>query len=245
MQDYKDLKARIYDWIERANRTCSIVYTPFLVAQEVEELIKCASKQVHLEFDGGCLNANMKIVAIVPEYTNDQINFPLVKLHTRFAINYTEINHRDVLGAIMNSGIKREHLGDIIVEDNNIYVIAKDSVAEFIMNNVTKIKRTAVKFKTYEQTITNIERIEYMQKIVSSYRLDVIVASITNCSRKEASELIISGLVKVEHQVNQQTTTLLKEGCSISIRGYGRFILGAEKALSKKSNYIIEIGKYC
>ena len=63
-----------------------------------------------------------------------------------------DLNHRDFLGALMNLGIEREMVGDILITEsthsgkhNNAYIFCVDTVADYIAENLTKIRHTNVK----------------------------------------------------------------------------------------------------
>ena len=63
----------------------------------------------------------------------------IVPVMTIFA---DDLNHRDFLGALMNLGIKREMLGDILVIGKEACVFCRDSIADFIIENLTRIRHT-------------------------------------------------------------------------------------------------------
>ena len=63
-----------------------------------------------------------------------------------------ELSHRDVLGSLMNLGIEREMTGDIIMKAssrsgirNTAYVFCVSSIADYISENLTRIKHTSVR----------------------------------------------------------------------------------------------------
>ena len=52
---------------------------------------------------------------------------------------YYELSHRDILGAFMGMGCKREILGDIIFIPEGAQFVADKSFTSYIMNNLTQI----------------------------------------------------------------------------------------------------------
>ena len=70
---------------------------------------------------------------------DDYISIIKISYNKRFG----EINHRDVLGSIIGLGIKRECIGDIIV-DEDIFVYVIKEMEHFIVNNLIKIGRVSV-----------------------------------------------------------------------------------------------------
>lgn len=80
--------------------------------------------------------------------------FPISMIKIAAAIDKfsDDLNHRDFLGALMNLGIEREMIGDILVTESgstgkhcSAYVFCVDTVANYIIDNITQIKHTNVK----------------------------------------------------------------------------------------------------
>ena len=87
-----------------------------------------------------------KMACFYPKDLSCDISFPIsiveVKpLNNKFA---DDLNHRDFLGSLMNLGIERHLLGDILVKDNMAYIFAEKKMTDFICDNLTKIKHTSV-----------------------------------------------------------------------------------------------------
>lgn len=62
-----------------------------------------------------------------------------------------------------------------------------------------------------------------MTVIIASERLDAIVAGLTHLSRQKAKEMILQGLVQVNHIVLEAPDKMCDNNVTISIRGKGRF----------------------
>ena len=54
------------------------------------------------------------------------------------------LSHRDILGSLMALGIKRETVGDILIEEGRAVVFVCGDVKEYILNQVEKIGRVGV-----------------------------------------------------------------------------------------------------
>ena len=97
-----------------------------------------------------------------------------------------KLTHRDFLGSILSLGIERSTLGDIVIRDNVGYLFAKDDIASYIADSLTKIKHTDVKCEITqgmpegELYKTEIKRIQ-----ANGERLDAIVAKVFCISRKD------------------------------------------------------------
>ncbi len=153
--------------------------------------------------------------------------------------------HRDFLGALMNLGIKREMLGDIIVADNCGYLICLSQIAPYIKDNLTCIKHTNIKVTQIDNLPDNIIREpEPTELVVSSLRLDVLISAVYKLSRSEASKLFATGKVFVNSKITENTSYQTKENDIISVRGFGRFVFIAQLRKTKKDRFVAEIKKY-
>ena len=134
------------------------------------------------------------------------------------------MTHRDFLGSLVGLGIKRETLGDIIINNNKGYLFCLESIAPFIIDNLTKVKHTSVSCSICEELPKNILP-EPTEKtvIVSSLRLDGIISGVYNISRSKSSALIDSERVFINGKLSKSNSFPLKEDDIVSVRGHGRF----------------------
>lgn len=135
-----------------------------------------------------------------------------------------DLTHRDFLGSVLGLGIKRETVGDIIIKNNTGYIFCLDTVADFIIENLKKVRHTSVKCERVEETPEEVNP-EPTEKfiIVASERLDVIIAEIYNLSRSESNNLFLAKKVFVNGKLTENNSHKIKQGDIISVRGYGRF----------------------
>ena len=135
-----------------------------------------------------------------------------------------DLTHRDFLGSILGLGIKRETIGDIIISNNKGYVICLDSIAQYIIDNLTKVRHTSVYCESCDTLPTDaLPQPTEKTVIVSSLRLDGIISGVYNISRSKSSALIDSERVFINGKLTVRNTAPLKEEDIISVRGQGRF----------------------
>lgn len=72
---------------------------------------------------GGYENAQRK-VACFSSYETD-FEYGITILVSKVDLRFRKVSHKDVLGALMNLGIEREMLGDLIVEEDRIIILSK------------------------------------------------------------------------------------------------------------------------
>lgn len=155
------------------------------------------------------------------------------------------LSHRDYLGAIMNLGIKREVLGDILIKDKRAYVFCLEEIADYLCSELTRIKHTSIKISKIEGDIPELERkLEDFDILVTSPRIDAVVAALTKLSRSQASLLFREKKVLVNNRTCENNSMMLKESCTLSIRGYGKFIYIGEGGRTKKDRVFVKMQKY-
>lgn len=82
-----------------------------------------------------------------------------------------------------------------------------------------------------------------MNVLVSSMRLDKIIAAVLKLSRRQANQLIESEKVKLNYLVQPKVSHLIDIGDLISVRGYGRFTISRDNGLSKGGKHKLIIDR--
>ena len=156
-----------------------------------------------------------------------------------------ELNHRDFLGSIIGLGIEREKIGDIFIKDNKGYAFVHSSLSSFIAEELASVKHTAVRVEELTEIPDSLRpELEEVSLVVSSDRLDGIIAKLFKLSRDEAQRLVKSGLVFVDGAEINSASRALKEGEIISVRHHGRFRFAGENGQTKKDRLSVRIQKY-
>lgn len=157
-----------------------------------------------------------------------------------------KLTHRDFLGAILNLGIEREALGDIVIIDNVGYIFARESMATYIAESLIRVKHTDMKVSVVtELPEGRLYSTEKRTVQTSGERLDGVVAKVFCLSREDAQALFKKRLVFANGREIESTSYIPKTGEKISVRGHGRFIYLGVQSLSKKGklNIAVEIYK--
>ena len=196
-------------------------------------------------FDGGHEQAERTMLVCYPEYcdfSRDEY-MCLLKCTGRELAGLT---HRDYLGSLMGLGITRENIGDILVTDEGGYIFVKQEMAEYILQNLTKIGRRGIHIERCSPSdVTLPEReVKEVKGTVSSLRLDAVLSTAICLSRGKTADLIRAGLVEVNWENVQDVSAGVKEGDIISARGYGRMELAEIGGLTRKGRYAITIARF-
>ncbi|MBF0713623.1 RNA-binding protein [Gemella sp. GH3] len=222
------------------------ILTNFLTVLESNVLKKLAGQYniSKLEFFGGFEDAErVRAKVIVNEYYD--ISYNIVCLSSKFNSKFHSIKHKDVLGAVHNLGINYNRIGDIIVDNEQIFIFVDEQIASYIMLNLSRIGKAILNFEIIDnlENITITKEYKSTEIVASSFRLDIIVAKITNKSRSKVKEFLQKDYIKLNHIVINNGEKTCSVGDVISIRKYGRFVLKDFKQNNKTLKYRITVDK--
>lgn len=251
----KLILAKLSDKVRFCKTRNKIVNTEFLNLNQKNVITKGLAhlKEKNYIFDGGYEDAESKVLIIYPEKLTREMAEENIKNIIK-AIRVIVPNeqrgkyqHRDYLGTIMQFGLERERIGDILVYENQAYIIVLAENAQYIKDSLL----VTSKFKKSKIDIINIDEIEAKKpefediKItVLTPRLDNYVSEIAKTSRTEAARLIESELVSVNCKIETKLSKQIELGDIIIIRGKGKFIVSEYSHINRKDRQVIMLKKY-
>lgn len=191
---------------------------------------------------GGYGNSERKIISIYPSYMDpDTLEESLTCL--KIEGDLATLSHKDYLGALLNLGIKREKVGDILVHKDHGYIIVKDEIGDFILYNLEKIGNKNVNITNISFKDLEIPPVEYkeIKKFLTSLRIDLVISEAFNLSRKDSMDIVKRGFVKINWEPIDKPTKEVNEGDVVSVRGYGRFVLYSIDGLSRKGRMMTNV----
>ena len=230
---------------ELYNRAFEREYKVFSEFLNLEEQSILANSYLPCKTYGGYNMAERVIAGFGEDIENRDFPIKFLVISPVMQKFADSLSHRDFLGALMNLGIKREMLGDIIVSDNCGYLLCLEQIADYIKDNLTRIKHTNVSVKEIDALPDNIiKEPEPAELIVSSLRLDVLISAVYKLSRSDTSKLFSAGKIFVNSKLTENTSYQIKENDIISVRGFGRFAFSEQLRKTKKDRLVVEIKKY-
>ena len=193
-------------------------------------------------FYGGYEGSERKVLGV---YFYDEIEeFPVTALEITFRKS-DKLTHRDFLGALMSLGIERETVGDILVEDGRCVVFVKSEIKDYITSQLFKIGNAGIKIKeNLSDSIPEGRGFDTKEYIVSSLRLDNIVAAISGLSREKTKNLILSGSVTHNFLPCDNISHTVAENDVLTVRGMGKFKIDCVLGETKKHRIRISIIRY-
>lgn len=255
MNEEQIMKSRLKDLASRAYKQNIYTYSNFLTPAELAWLDDIRDELSYVDYStfGGseCCERQMagfgseKMLGYAGEWPISVIRVePLIE---KFS---DELGHRDFLGAVMNLGIERSVVGDILVKGNKrAYIFCQTGMVGFIIDNLTKIKHTNV--RCTEISIDNDSALAELapelidiECIVSAPRFDAIIAVIAKCSRSEAQNLFKTGKVTLNGRISERNSQVLKPDDVFSVRGYGKYKFCGDGRETRKGRIYIHLKQY-
>ena len=196
-----------------------------------------------VEFFGGFDDAERKKAKIISNEYYD-VDYDIVCLKAKFNNKFNRVEHRNILGAVHNLGINFNRFGDIIVLENEVYIFVDEEIADYIAMEFTKAGRVNLDFQRVDLAEVGIEKkYEDFEIVSSSFRIDSIVAKITNKSRSKVKVFLEQDFIKLNHVVLRNGEKTCTSEDIISIRKYGRFVVKGYTQNKKSLKYRITISK--
>lgn len=250
--DDRALIVKTIDRLSNAERRCIPAASVFLSGRE-QQLIKQACFQAKITpvvFWGGHDEAERKLAIYLPDYydTSSYMNsddLPIKVIRAEIS-DFDSISHRDILGALMGLGIRRDVIGDIYVSDSSCDIIVLADIAPYILGELTTAGKAHLRLKliSLDEIIVPEGKFRTIKTTVQSLRLDSLVASGFQISRSKAQVLISSGKVEVDHRIIEKSDYLVTNPLAISARGLGKIKISEIGGKTRKDRFAVTIDKY-
>ena len=243
------LQKRLIELSRMAYNRGIVTFSDFLNLNELNILHTTPKNMFLSQYKtyGGYDLSERQMAAFLPDALYYDYEYPvriieIRPLNKRFA---EELTHRDYLGAVMNLGIERCKLGDIIVEEGRALLFVKEEMAEYIAEHLTQIRHTSVATTFTAEFNSDYEPdYEELKGTVPSIRLDTVLSIAYPLSRSKQTALIEGARVFVNGKLVTSNGYRLKENDMISVRKMGRIAYMGILSETKKGRYMISVRKY-
>ena len=156
-----------------------------------------------------------------------------------------QLTHRDHLGALMNLGLERDRIGDIICSEDHAIASVLTVSADLIENELTRVKHTTVTCSRIPFSQCDIRpTLKECHINIASERADAIIGAVFHLSRTLSQDLIKSGMVSVNGREITDSGTFLKAGDRVSVRSRGKFIYEGSGGLTRKGRTSATVSLY-
>ena len=249
-KEITQFKSRLKDLARRSYEQNMFTFTPFLGMMEQTIFWEMESELRYAGFTifGGRENAERIMIRFgKAEELGYEEEFPIVLVHMKPLLQKfsDEFSHRDFLGALMNLGINRDLLGDILLGNKEGFLFCQNTIAPFICEELTKVKHTHISCKIAEALSEYQEKEPVAEEhFVASERLDALIAQVYNLSRSQSITLFREKKVFVGGRLTENNSRTCKEGEVINVRGFGKFIYDGIGYTTRKGRQRVHIRVY-
>ena len=247
-EEDKILLARVYDKIMNGYSRQIPAVTAFLTPRE-QALTSSLLRGTDLVFFGGAEEAERKICCYLPEYlTEDYLleeDGPIRAVRAEFYAGDT-LTHRDFLGSLMGSGIKRETVGDIFVSEGSCDFFVTAEILPYLLQNLTSAGRTKLHLRTIglEEVALPQTKTREIRSTVSSLRLDSIITVGFGLARAKAAAAVEVGKVTLNHMTVEKPDKSVSAGDVIALRGMGKICLQDVGGKTRKDRTTVTVLRY-
>lgn len=196
---------------------------------------------------GGFKRAERQRFGLMPDYYMfELVTKPLAFLEISGNFKFAEVSHRDFLGAILGTGIKREMVGDLVVDRGKCQAIVAEEMQEYLTLNLDRVHQVPVEVKEVdpEQLAVTPENVKELKTTVASLRLDSVASSGFSTSRTKMAQKIKAGNVKLNWKTETDPAQMVEMDDIISIRGRGRVEIDERLGRSKKDRIKLILNRF-
>lgn len=244
MKDDKILIAYTEDKIAQCEDCYMPTHTDFLDMHQrsvVERLWQSGKHQCRMEIFGGYDDSERSIAYFLPDYAVLDDCHELVVARVKKPSGSRDLSHRDYLGSLLGMGIKRDKVGDILVDDHGADIILLEDLSDFILLNYDKAGRTNLTVEILP--LNQLKKVENQYKEVTdtlaSLRLDNVISSAFGTSRTKAVEAIKRGLVFLNNLECTKPDKEVHQGDKLVLRGKGKAYLSEIGGKSRKDRIYV------
>ena len=243
------LRKRLIELSNQAYTRDIVTFSDFLNLNELNILHTTPKDMFPSRYEtfGGYDSSERQMVSFLPdalyyEYTYPMSVLEISPLNTKFA---EDLTHRDFLGSLMNLGIERSKMGDILLQDNKAILFVREEISSYISENLTRIRHTMVQTRILDTAEISYEpRFQEIKGNVASVRLDSVLTTAFPMSRSKMTAFIEAGRVFVNGKLVTSNGYHLKENDIISVRGLGRIRFNYVINETRKGRQMISVNKY-
>ncbi|WP_163194791.1 RNA-binding protein [Clostridium thermarum] len=214
---------RLFDRLVLSEKTGKTVYSKEFytpgVWSKVEDLGNALAVKVSSE--GIFEEAERRMLAF---YTDGDVSMPITAICITNKSKFHTLQHKDYLGAMMSLGIKREKIGDLVVDNSKGYCAVCEDIATYLISNLTAIGHCPCEVSM----VTDYDKLpsySFEEKIVltTSMRADCVVSSVTGLSRSRSVDILKAGKVLINYNEIREKDFEVTIPSTLTIRGYGKF----------------------
>ncbi len=156
------------------------------------------------------------------------------------------VRHQDILGSLYSLNIAPELFGDILLIDGRYFLYLLPIVRNYFESNFLMVRNCSVSVEELPiDTLYDYERkYELIEGIVSSNRIDTIIAFLCHIARKDVVEKIQKKEILLNYDILKDSSYKLKENDVFSIKRIGKYRYKGIIKETKGNHVVVQIYKY-
>ena len=245
--DDKNFISNIYDKITLSLKSGKVIFSNEFYTPDVwKKLLELSTKLgINVSSYGVFEESERHMVCFSSNQVLDHYHYPIKLVKIVNKSKFTNLTHKDFLGALMSLGINREKLGDLITEENTCYCAMCEDIFEYVSDKLTSIgKCPCTLIDVVDQEEIPTPKLVDQVIIATSYRVDSIVSAISGISRNKCLSLINSGKVLLNYEVITEKDRLVNMNSVITLRGFGKYRILGTNGNSGSGRLRINMKKY-
>ena len=244
----KQVLQRVVDTAEQVMRDHKTRVTDFLdpYHSALAEDILIGIKEINFDLNGGYEEAERKRIAITPEYAQPSREDFGFCLGAATSGSKEKLNHRDYLGSLLGTGLRREKVGDLLIFPNECQFVVDSGIFDYLQLHWEQVGKSSVEIKllSTEQWKIPEVKIDILNFTVPSLRFDAVAAQGFGLSRGKLNSMLNGEKLRLNWRPVTNPSQAVAEGDIISFRGYGRILLSQIKGKTKKGRILLELKRY-
>lgn len=222
--------------------------TSFLDPRQLELAETILRKKRGLSYTvfGGYPGAERNVLFVFPAQQKEKLPDLVVVKVDWHSQDYSP-GHRDLLGAILSLGFRRDQIGDIILfEEDGAAVMLAASKAEFVCAQLVQVGSLPVVCSIFDSAQLPLAKDDgrEVKGTVASLRADAIISLGFGIPRSRVALLIKGGIVRVNWRAISSPSLKLKAGDQVSLKGKGRLVISAVQGETRKGRIHVRLKKH-
>ena len=243
--DDVDLASNIFDKAMLCSITSNITFVPYFCTPNVWKNLMLIAGELEVEvFSFGVFKeADRRMIAFSP--CGGDLSYPIKLLKVNSNTKFNKIGHRDYLGSLMALGIKREKMGELVINQGICYFPVCEDLADYICTNLSSVGKCpcSVVVTGQDLKLELDNNFSLLHISVASMRIDNIVAQLCNISRGISKEEIKASKVLVDY-ATCKSDKIVSEGDLVTIRGFGKYKVIEQTGFTKSGKSKLTVKKY-
>ncbi|MDY6825702.1 MAG: YlmH/Sll1252 family protein [Bacillota bacterium] len=226
-----------------------VSHTTSFLDPRLLELAEAALKNNHAysyTIGGGYPEAERNVIHLFP-VSRPGVAPPVKAVLVQGIKGEPELGHRDILGAVLGLGLRRDQIGDIVHLENDVAAImVLETKADYIATKLVRVGRQDVTCRVVDPEELSIaeENGKEIKGTVASLRTDAVLSLGFGLSRSRMTMLIKGGLVRVNWRPVSSPSLQLKEGDQLSLKGRGRLLLEKVEGETRRGRLHLRLKRY-